>query len=131
MLLFFFFMQKTAYERRISDWSSDVCSSDLVFLQVAARQAGRRCPGADRPDPESLDDAGRQVSNSGLPDETVPDCGAILMRKQNILCQAQFGNSAAPQAFLGYEGHALRPAPRCRAAPYGRSEEHTSELQSL
>src|SRR3546814_10624618 len=28
-LLFFFFKQKTAYELRISDWSSDVCSSDL------------------------------------------------------------------------------------------------------
>src|SRR3546814_20601294 len=29
-LCFFFFKQKTAYEMRISDWSSDVCSSDLV-----------------------------------------------------------------------------------------------------
>src|SRR3546814_3438407 len=29
---FFFFKQKTAYEMRISDWSSDVCSSDLVVL---------------------------------------------------------------------------------------------------
>src|SRR3546814_1593414 len=29
MLIFFFFKQKTAYEMRISDWSSDVCSSDL------------------------------------------------------------------------------------------------------
>src|SRR3546814_1134084 len=29
MMLFFFFKQKTAYELRISDWSSDVCSSDL------------------------------------------------------------------------------------------------------
>src|SRR3546814_4536736 len=28
-ILFFFFKQKTAYEMRISDWSSDVCSSDL------------------------------------------------------------------------------------------------------
>src|SRR3546814_16337360 len=28
-MLFFFFKQKTAYEMRISDWSSDVCSSDL------------------------------------------------------------------------------------------------------
>src|SRR3546814_4974124 len=28
--LFFFFKQKTAYEMRISDWSSDVCSSDLI-----------------------------------------------------------------------------------------------------
>src|SRR3546814_3493088 len=29
---FFFFKQKTAYEMRISDWSSDVCSSDLAAL---------------------------------------------------------------------------------------------------
>src|SRR3546814_8501849 len=29
MCVFFFFKQKTAYEMRISDWSSDVCSSDL------------------------------------------------------------------------------------------------------
>src|SRR3546814_4127348 len=32
-LFFFFFKQKTAYEMRISDWSSDVCSSDL-FRQL-------------------------------------------------------------------------------------------------
>src|SRR3546814_2396314 len=32
MILFFFFKQKTAYEMRISDWSSDVCSSDLKVL---------------------------------------------------------------------------------------------------
>src|SRR3546814_1768448 len=32
-LCFFFFKQKTAYEMRISDWSSDVCSSDLEMLQ--------------------------------------------------------------------------------------------------
>src|SRR3546814_6311648 len=30
ILCFFFFKQKTAYEMRISDWSSDVCSSDLL-----------------------------------------------------------------------------------------------------
>src|SRR3546814_4366746 len=33
---FFCFKQKTAYEMRISDWSSDVCSSDLVGDRVAA-----------------------------------------------------------------------------------------------
>src|SRR3546814_6533917 len=33
-LLFFFFKQKTAYEMRISDWSSDVCSSDLFGADV-------------------------------------------------------------------------------------------------
>src|SRR3546814_4122864 len=31
LYFFFFFKQKTAYEMRISDWSSDVCSSDLQF----------------------------------------------------------------------------------------------------
>src|SRR3546814_20540214 len=33
MCCFFFFKQKTAYELRISDWSSDVCSSDLRFTR--------------------------------------------------------------------------------------------------
>src|SRR3546814_8240474 len=35
-LTFFFFKQKTAYEMRISDWSSDVCSSDLMLAQYGA-----------------------------------------------------------------------------------------------
>src|SRR3546814_4750561 len=35
--LFFFFKQKTPYEMRISDWSSDVCSSDLFLPENAAR----------------------------------------------------------------------------------------------
>src|SRR3546814_7216487 len=38
MMLLFFFKQKTAYEMRISDWSSDVCSSDL---DLVAAQGGR------------------------------------------------------------------------------------------
>src|SRR3546814_4874700 len=38
MSLFCFFKQKTAYEMRISDWSSDVCSSDL-HLDIDAREA--------------------------------------------------------------------------------------------
>src|SRR3546814_4012640 len=32
LFVFFFFNQKTAYDMRISDWSSDVCSSDLTYL---------------------------------------------------------------------------------------------------
>src|SRR3546814_13123134 len=32
--VFFFFKQKTVYEVRISDWSSDVCSSDLVLVTL-------------------------------------------------------------------------------------------------
>src|SRR3546814_6581038 len=37
VLYFFFFKQKTAYEMRISDWSSDVCSSDLPDQAADAR----------------------------------------------------------------------------------------------
>src|SRR3546814_15349676 len=35
-MIFFFFKQKTAYEMRISDWSSDVCSSDLIVQRLKA-----------------------------------------------------------------------------------------------
>src|SRR3546814_9562934 len=35
-MFFFFFKQKTAYEMRISDWSSDVCSSDLLPKPLGA-----------------------------------------------------------------------------------------------
>src|SRR3546814_18383816 len=35
--MFFFFKQKTAYDMRISDWSSDVCSSDLVLATAVGK----------------------------------------------------------------------------------------------
>src|SRR3546814_420174 len=38
MYVLFFFKQKTAYEMRISDWSSDVCSSDLRAEQILANE---------------------------------------------------------------------------------------------
>src|SRR3546814_7044229 len=45
-MFFFFFKQKTAYEMRISDWSSDVCSSDLSCDRASAvgmkREQGRK-----------------------------------------------------------------------------------------
>src|SRR3546814_6841080 len=44
--LFFFFKQKTAYERRISDWSSDVCSSDLIGGRGAVRHPPHHGGGA-------------------------------------------------------------------------------------
>src|SRR3546814_18211593 len=42
MTVFFFFQQKTAYELRISDWSSYVCSSDLRYGIQAGSQASKR-----------------------------------------------------------------------------------------
>src|SRR3546814_15186715 len=49
MIFFFFFKQKTAYELRISDWSSDVCSSDLQASGVGGQpEHGGSCPTAHR-----------------------------------------------------------------------------------
>src|SRR3546814_20369712 len=44
---FFFFKQKTAYEMRISDWSSDVCSSDLIGAGFDEREVRRPEPRFD------------------------------------------------------------------------------------
>src|SRR3546814_9200318 len=38
VFILFFFKQKTAYELRISDWSSDVCSSDLIPVEPVTEQ---------------------------------------------------------------------------------------------
>src|SRR3546814_962983 len=52
----FFFKQKTAYEMRISDWSSDVCSSDLIQIAIdqlcrnADQQVKRKAVGAGDPE---------------------------------------------------------------------------------
>src|SRR3546814_12896593 len=65
---FFFFKQKTAYEMRISDWSSDVCSSDLSDRQAGegARPRRQRLP----------DEAGRPERAAGAgPD---PDPAAAV-----------------------------------------------------
>src|SRR3546814_15901515 len=44
----FFFKQKTAYEMRISDWSSDVCSSDLLArIDDGLQQGARKLPSGD------------------------------------------------------------------------------------
>src|SRR3546814_8821265 len=61
-MFFFFFKQKTAYEMRISDWSSDVCSSDL-------REFATPLP----------NDAKRSVlSRYGYPQETWVETGTYL-----------------------------------------------------
>src|SRR3546814_7799632 len=44
---FFFFKQKTAYEMRISDWSSDVCSSDLIAAAAPLEHRHARAAMAD------------------------------------------------------------------------------------
>src|SRR3546814_9655943 len=60
MYVFFFFKQKTAYEVRISDWSSDVCSSDLLGDDnLNRREDAKNC------DPWKVGER-RDVDDSGL-----------------------------------------------------------------
>src|SRR3546814_1441068 len=107
---------------RISDWSSDVCSSDLEF-SIAERaddreQSPRRpdeeqdrfascCPGDQRRRPENSstdDDANRKGKNVATSERRARSAQAVLQR-----CRRQLRNPVN----------------------HSRSEEHTSELQSL
>src|SRR3546814_2732129 len=127
--LFFFFKQKTAYEMRISDWSSDVCSSDLpiALIERATRRRPRgygRGRSAPRPKrgtpPRRRDRTPRPNGRRGCVRRS-DGCAAWPERNHEsnglvrIVCC--LGWSA--------QGHAER------ADNPGRSEEHTSELQSL
>src|SRR3546814_4886157 len=100
----FFFKQKTAYEMRISDWSSDVCSSDLA---VAQRVLG-----------DALQDREQLVSSFDI---------------AMTLVSAGYGIVVAPSARLaGYLNRSIAARPLAGAPTVVmRSEEHTSELQSL
>src|SRR3546814_8648976 len=127
-VVFFFFKQKTAYELRISDWSSDVCSSDLV--QQAARGHG----GGHRQERDPVDhDIDR------LP------AGAPVVRRQRLDTAAVEGDSRAElgdqqKDDISDAGGAERPGrPAMQDVDVAlgqdvrerRSEEHTSELQPL
>src|SRR3546814_4086445 len=59
--VFFFFKQKTAYEMRISDWSSDVCSSDLPGGAAGEHDVERMVEGQ----PGERDVAGRVAADEG------------------------------------------------------------------
>src|SRR3546814_4409060 len=129
---FFFFKQKTAYEMRISDWSSDVCSSDLAAaaaqgVHAAARAARPRLEGAD-PGARlglcrlrSLERPARQRRRA--------DAGHHRARQQGAAAVARRLGRAACLGLGREPGARLsRTRPPCRGR---RSEEHTSELQSL
>src|SRR3546814_6482096 len=94
VLFFFFFKQNTAYEMRISDWSSDVCSSDLL-------------PG---PRPRTDIRLGSPAAAISVPIRG----GAIERRAFEFV-----------ELLHAFRPHFTSPARRFR------SEQHTSELQSL
>src|SRR3546814_7882238 len=63
--VFFFFKQKTAYEMRISDWSSDVCSSDLVLQDAHALDLARDTPATAMARMQQLDRDALHVLDDG------------------------------------------------------------------
>src|SRR3546814_16493200 len=71
MLCFFFFKQKTAYEMRISDWSSDVCSSDLDRSRSRSPPDSSSRRGGRRPLPSALEV--RPARRSGHPSGRKPE----------------------------------------------------------
>src|SRR3546814_3721938 len=113
----FFFKQKTAYEMRISDWSSDVCSSDLVGdrrLRHSGPMTAVDDPEGRLPDPDHFE---RRVPQGDDRSRLVcRDCGFVAYENPKIVV----GSVAA------WQGRILL----CRRA-LERSEEHTSELQPL
>src|SRR3546814_10920293 len=100
LYFFFFFKQKTAYEMRISDWSSDVCSSDL---RCAVIRLVISCTG------------------STLEASTKPCCSRPKPMAPGTPVVG------APDASLS----SSRLLPTFSRPAGFRSEEHTSELQSL
>src|SRR3546814_1108717 len=77
---FFFFNQKTAYEMRISDWSSDVCSSDLQALSLTI--AGERLLEAVAP---LIDDLGRIFDSMSGPHELRLRVGVLPLFASHVL----------------------------------------------
>src|SRR3546814_7320545 len=100
----FFFKQKTAYEMRISDWSSDVCSSDLPANFSVARHR----------------QAQAETHHAGHP----PGHGHHHRRLRR--CEPSGCQLGQP---LPFKPASHRAGVDAKAV--GRSEEHTSELQSL
>src|SRR3546814_6381328 len=114
VFVFFFFKQKTAYEMRISDWSSDVCSSDL--RDAGLRPRVRQAPWSETdPAAHAVQDTGKAAAVAGVD----LDFGAHAGAQRRCI-----GRQFQPHA----DRHALHHLDPVAA---GRSEEHTSELQSL
>src|SRR3546814_5541477 len=114
MRYFFFFKQKTAYEMRISDWSSDVCSSDL--LGFGARDlgcAGRIAPaGVDQARfdcPDLVCQTTIALRRSRLPPERT---GPVVHVAQNIVQAGKVGFGSA-EFLLGIPAADVKAGAAC------------------
>src|SRR3546814_9140012 len=134
VLVVFFFKQKTAYEMRISDWSSDVCSSDLEFpphdLRRADPHPGQlRCRSSDgrRLLPPHRRSVKGEGSIMGEPKPLASLSAGLLARKgaaRPAMRRQPLGSGPGPLVGTGYDDLGWNDMG-------SRSEEHTSALQSL
>src|SRR3546814_5349171 len=120
ILIVFFYKQSTAYKLRISDWSSDVCSSVLDLLAVHARDPGM-----------VLDPLGLKPL-LGHPRRRRPDLVLgfkvdALRLQRPVIYAGVYIQLGQPLVDMIGPGH----APFLQQRRAVRSEEHTSELQSL
>src|SRR3546814_9646316 len=141
--LFFFFKQKTAYEMRISDWSSDVCSSDLQppgarisrFLKGRLAHSISAAAGVSARGGQILK-ARLQVGESAVNRPAVygisaeADCQQALARLEMAIRASgdvlyEWDLASDRLAFFGDVSTLFTGGP-----PPVRSDEHTSELQS-
>src|SRR3546814_10744777 len=102
--LVFFFKQKTAYEMRISDWSSDVCSSDLIVPAHMRHLDGGIVP---------LD----QPHSAGNPSESLMTAIFLTPLREQLHADANAkeGHAALQHGLLHSLDHA-RPRPQRSAA---------------
>src|SRR3546814_18520787 len=107
--LFFFFKQKTAYEMRISDWSSDVCSSDLLYRALRFLVFTLRYHS-------------RFVSSRSLHLKANPTAGATVRGSKSfpvvalVVCLAACAAAPPPQPFDPARSAAMLQARRLDAA---------------
>src|SRR3546814_4105465 len=89
---FFFFKQKTAYEMRISDWSSDVCSSDLLYPPRVEVDI------SDLADQMTIIADGSIIMQRALADPTILERQALLHQIGRASCR---GKSVSVRVDLG------------------------------
>src|SRR3546814_9866410 len=113
--MFVFFKQKTAYEMRISDWSSDVCSSDLKTPAAPPVSGAAHSRNASSREADPFDSARARTSWIRYMDQTLLE---VRVTKKTLEA-----DDIASFELKNCNGSSL--------PHFSRSEEHTSELQSL
>src|SRR3546814_676525 len=107
-VLFFFFKQKTAYEMRISDWSSDVCSSDLAAVvgEKKAREIWFLCRQYTAEQARDMGLVNAVVPHDKLMEEARAWAGEIVQLSPTAIKLAKQSFNMSSEKFRGVEAFA-------------------------